>query len=69
MSFQLFLETAKTNKAIQNDLADASRETLTEVAKAHGFKLSKSDFEDSKNHRISVAETCIDVMWTAGCTF
>lgn len=68
MSLQNFMASAKTNLAIQQDLENAGKESLIDVAKEHGFKLSAGDIDNAKNQRSQVSYSCIEMYWTSVCS-
>lgn len=68
MSLQKFINAAKSNTAIQHDLAAASKESIIDVAKEHGFDLSVSDIDNAKKQRPPATYTCGDVLWTGACS-
>lgn len=68
MSLQNFMTAVKTNNALQNDLANASKDSLIAIAKSHGFKVSEAELDKSINQKAPISAMCISTGWTAVCT-
>lgn len=68
MPLKKFIEAAKNDTAIQNELTSSVNASIINVAKKHGYEITNSDLDQQKQHKASGALFCVSTTKTVVCT-